>query len=46
MFEEVFFTSKVGYKELIDRLHKVEEKKDSIICLSVETTGNARFFKN
>ncbi|MDD4082930.1 MAG: IS110 family transposase [Sphaerochaetaceae bacterium] len=46
LFEEVFSTSKEGYQELIDRLHEVEEKKDSMIRLSVETTGNARFFKN
>ncbi|MFA7170355.1 MAG: IS110 family transposase, partial [Candidatus Paceibacterota bacterium] len=46
LFEEVFSTSKEGYQELIDRLHEVEERKDSMIRLSVETTGNARFFKN
>lgn len=46
LFEKVYSTTEEGNQALIRDLHKVEEKEDSLIQLSIETTGNAKYFKN
>ena len=45
LLEKMYRTTKEGYDDLIKELHDQEENGYSIE-LAVETTGNARFFKN
>lgn len=44
--EEVFRTDANGYEEFCHKMHNYEEEVGFKIELAVETTGNARFFKN
>lgn len=45
ILEEVYQTNKEGYGHFIEQLHEAEESGQRIE-LAVETTGNARYFKN
>ncbi len=44
--EDEFRTNADGYVDFINRMHGVEEERGHVIELAVESTGNARFFKN
>ena len=44
--ERVYRTSHEGYEEFINCIHAIEEDSGKTIELAVETTGNAKFFKN
>lgn len=41
-----FRTTEEGYADFIDRMHEIESKCGHAIELAVESTGNARYFKN
>ena len=45
VLEEQYPTTDAGYREFSEKMHEEEEKGYSIE-LAVETTGNARYFKN
>ena len=45
ILQDVYRTTPDGYSEFIEEMHRYEEEGCSIE-LAVETTGNARFFKN
>ena len=44
--EGEFRTNAEGYTDFTDRMHGIESKSGHVIELAVESTGNARFFKN
>ena len=46
VLQEEYRTTPDGYSEFIEELHRYEEEDGCSIELAVETTGNARFFKN
>jgi len=46
VFREEYRTTPDGYSEFIEEMHRYEEEDGCSIELAVETTGNARFFKN
>jgi len=46
VLEEVFRTDEDGYRDFISRMHGFEEDRECSVELAIETTGNARFFKN
>ena len=46
VLQEAYRTTPDGYTEFIEELHRYEEEYGCSIELAVETTGNARFFKN
>ena len=46
ILEEVFKTTEEGYKAFSDKMHEAEESRGCSVELAIETTGNARFFKN
>lgn len=46
LLEEVFKTDETGYKGFVSRMHGFEDEHGCSIGLAIETTGNARFFKN
>ena len=45
LLQEMYLTNDEGYKTFINEMHK-EEENGYTIEIAVETTGNARFFKN
>ncbi len=45
LLQEMYLTNDEGYKKFINEMHK-EEENGYTIEIAVETTGNARFFKN
>ena len=45
LLQEMYLTNEEGYRSFIEEMHK-EEENGYTIELAVETTGNARFFKN
>ena len=46
VLEEVYKTTEEGYKAFSDKMHEAEETRGCSVELAIETTGNARFFKN
>ena len=44
--EVEFRTNADGYDDFINRMHEIESESGRTIELAVETTGNAKFFKN
>ena len=46
ILQEEYRTTPKGYSEFIEEMHRYEEEDGCSIELAVETTGNARFFKN
>ena len=46
VLQEEYRTTPEGYSEFIEEMHRYEEEDGCSIELAVETTGNARFFKN
>ena len=46
ILQDVYRTTSDGYSEFIEEMHRYEEEDGCSIELAVETTGNARFFKN
>lgn len=44
--EDIYRTDNEGYKAFISTMHKFEQELGFKIELSIETTGNARYFKN
>ena len=46
ILQDVYRTTPDGYSEFIEEMHRYEEEDGCSIELAVETTGNARFFKN
>ncbi len=44
--EGEFRTNANGYADFINRMHEIEGESGHVIELAVESTGNARFFKN
>jgi transposase len=44
--EEMYRTTDQGYCSFVQRMHGWEEELGCSVALAVETTGNARFFKN
>lgn len=46
VLREEYRTTPDGYSEFIEEMHRYEEEDGCSIELAVETTGNARFFKN
>jgi len=46
VLQEEYRTTPDGYSEFIEEMHRYEEEDGCSIELAVETTGNARFFKN
>ena len=46
VFRDVNHTDKEGYKAFCKRVHELELERGCSVELAVETTGNARFFKN
>ena len=44
--EGAYRTDTEGYGEFINRMHEIEKESGHAIELAIETTGNARFFKN
>lgn len=45
LLQEMYLTNEEGYRAFIEEMHK-EEENGYTIEIAVETTGNARFFKN
>lgn len=45
LLQEMYLTNEEGYRSFIEEMHK-EEENGYTIEVAVETTGNARFFKN
>lgn len=45
LLQEMYLTNEEGYRAFIEEMHK-EEENGYTIEVAVETTGNARFFKN
>ena len=45
-YEGEFRTVEEGYQDFISKMHSLEEESGCRIELSVEATGNARYFKN
>lgn len=45
LLQEMYLTNEEGYSSFIEEMHK-EEENGYTIEIAVETTGNARFFKN
>lgn len=45
LLQEMYLTNEKGYKTFINEMH-TEEENGYTIEIAVETTGNARFFKN
>ena len=45
LLQEMYLTNEEGYRTFIEEMHK-EEENGYTIEIAVETTGNARFFKN
>lgn len=45
LLQEMYLTNEEGYRSFIEEMHK-EEENGYTIEIAVETTGNARFFKN
>jgi len=46
LLEEVFKTDEEGYKDFSSRMHGFEGEHGCGVELAIETTGNARFFRN
>ena len=46
VLQEQYRTTPDGYSKFIEEMHRYEEEDGCSIELAVETTGNARFFKN
>ena len=46
IIQEQYRTTPEGYSKFIEKMHRYEEEDGCSIELAVETTGNARFFKN
>jgi len=46
VLEDEYRTTRDGYGQFMDRMHAFEEKEGCTVALAVETTGNARYFKN
>lgn len=44
--EGEYRTTAEGYQEFMQKMHEWEDELGCLIALAVETTGNARFFKN
>lgn len=46
LLEEVFKTEEEGYRNFSSRIHGFKEEHGCGVELAIETTGNARFFRN
>ena len=46
LHEQMYPTTEDGYREFIEWAHGIEEEHECGISMAIETTGNARYFRN